>query len=61
MDLTEQWDLLNKEGNSRMVTGVTIVRTGFLEEHEAAVEQFLRIMQNLRSIHLLSLKRPHSW
>ena len=29
MDLTEQWDLLNKEGNSRMVTGVTIVRTGF--------------------------------
>ena len=42
MDLTEQWDLLNKEGNSRMVTGVTIVRTGFLEEHEAAVEQFLK-------------------
>lgn len=42
MDLTEQWDLLNKEGNSRMVTGVTIVRTEFLEEHEAAVEQFLK-------------------
>lgn len=42
MDLTEQWDLLNKEGKSRMVTGVTIVRTGFLEEHEAAVEQFLK-------------------
>ena len=42
MDLTEQWDLLNKEGNSRMVTGVTIVRTGFLEEHESAVEQFLK-------------------
>ena len=42
MDLTEQWDLLNKEGNSRMVTGVTIVRTGFLEEHEDAVEQFLK-------------------
>lgn len=42
MDLTEQWDLLNKEGNSRMVTGVTIVRTGFLEEHEAAVKQFLK-------------------
>lgn len=42
MDLTEQWDLLNKEGNSRMVTGVTIVRTGFLEEHEAAVERFLK-------------------
>ena len=42
MDLTEQWDLLNKEGNSRMITGVTIVRTGFLEEHEAAVEQFLK-------------------
>lgn len=42
MDLTEQWDLLNKEGKSRMVTGVTIVRTGFLEENEAAVEQFLK-------------------
>ena len=41
MDLTEQWDLLNKESGSRMVTGVTIVRSSFLEENKAAVDQFL--------------------
>lgn len=41
MDLTEQWDLLNKKSGSRMVTGVTIVRSSFLEENKAAVDQFL--------------------
>lgn len=42
MDLTEQWDLLNTDGGSRMVTGVTIVRSAFLEENKAAVDQFLK-------------------
>lgn len=39
MDLTEQWDAVNKD--SRLVTGVTVVRNEFLEEHPNAVKSFL--------------------
>ncbi len=42
MDMNEQWSLLQGEGGSRMVTGVTVVRKAFLEENEAAVQNFLQ-------------------
>lgn len=48
MDLTEQWDAVQDvNGNaqdgikSRLVTGVTVVRNGFLDEHKAAVDKFM--------------------
>jgi len=37
--LGESWDAA--AGGSRMVTGVTVVRTAFLKEHPQAVERFL--------------------
>jgi len=37
--LGESWDAVS--GGSRMVTGVTVVRTAFLKEHPRAVERFL--------------------
>lgn len=40
-DLTEEWDAVQGEGGSRLVTGVTVVRTAFLEENQAAVEKFM--------------------
>ena len=40
-DLTEEWDKLQTESKSRLVTGVTVVRNGFLEEHPEEVEAFL--------------------
>jgi len=39
LDLTQEWDRVCEEGS--LVTGVTVVRRAFLEEHEAAVKQFL--------------------
>jgi NitT/TauT family transport system substrate-binding protein len=39
MNLTEQWDAL--ENGSRMITGVMVVRTEFLEENPDAVAAFL--------------------
>ncbi len=42
LDLTAEWDALQGEGGSRLVTGVTVVRKAFLAEHEAEVQQFLR-------------------
>lgn len=42
MDMTLEWDKLQGEGGSRLVTGVTIVRTDFLESNPDAVAQFLK-------------------
>lgn len=42
LDLTKEWDHAQKEGKSRMVTGVTVVRNDFLEEYPDAVDTFLK-------------------
>lgn len=41
LDTNEEWNKLQGEGGSRLVTGVTVVRNEFLEENPAAVESFL--------------------
>ena len=41
MDLTEQWNAVQKESGSRLVTGVTVVRNSFLEEYQDTVERFM--------------------
>lgn len=41
MDLTEEWAAVQGEGGSSLVTGVTVVRKGFLAENQEAVDQFL--------------------
>lgn len=41
MDMNKEWESLSG-GLGGMVTGVTIVRNEFLQEHEAAVIEFLR-------------------
>ena len=41
LDLTKEWDALQEENGSALVTGVTVVRTEFLEENEEAVAGFL--------------------
>ena len=40
-DMTEEWDAVQGDGGSRLVTGVTVVRTEFLRENQAAVEKFM--------------------
>lgn len=42
LDLNEEWNKVQGENGSGMVTGVTIVRKAFLEEHPEAVERFLK-------------------
>lgn len=41
MDLTEQWDAIQGENGSRLVTGVTIVRNDFLADHSEEITAFL--------------------
>lgn len=42
LDMNEEWDALQGEDGSRMVTGVTVVRNGFLAANEAAVRNFMK-------------------
>ena len=41
LDMNEQWNMVQGEGGSSMVTGVTVVRKAFLEEYPEAVKTFL--------------------
>lgn len=41
VDLTKEWEKVQGESGSRLITGVTIVRKDFLEKHEDAVKVFL--------------------
>lgn len=41
LDLTKEWQAVQGEGGSQLVTGVTIVRNEFLEEYPDAVTLFL--------------------
>lgn len=42
LDLNEEWNKVQGEDGSSMVTGVTIVRKEFLKEHADAVQTFLK-------------------
>lgn len=41
MDMNAEWEKLQGENGSRLVTGVTVVRSEFLQEHENAVAAFM--------------------
>lgn len=40
-DMTEEWDAVQGESGSRLVTGVTVVSNEFLQENPAAVNKFI--------------------
>ena len=42
LDLTREWDALQNEGGSAMITGVVVARSEFVEQHPEAVDAFLR-------------------
>lgn len=41
LDLTAEWNRLQPEGGSSMITGVVVARSEFIEENADAVDQFL--------------------
>lgn len=42
LDLTEEWQSVQGDGGSQLVTGVTVVRNAFLQEQQPAVDLFLQ-------------------
>ncbi|MDO4267836.1 MAG: ABC transporter substrate-binding protein [Eubacteriales bacterium] len=41
LDLTKEWQAVQGEGGSQLVTGVTVVRNEYLQENKPAVDAFL--------------------
>ena len=41
LDLTQEWDALQADGGSAMITGVVVARRAVIEENPAAIEAFL--------------------
>ena len=41
LDMNEEWNRVQGEGGSSLVTGVTVVRREFLQENEEAIREFL--------------------
>lgn len=41
LDLTQEWDALQAEGGSAMITGVVVARRAAVEENAAAIDMFL--------------------
>lgn len=42
LNMNEEWNKVQGEGGSGMVTGVTLVRREFLEQHEDVVKEFIK-------------------
>lgn len=42
IDLNEEWNKMQGDQGSLLVTGVTVVRSEFLEKHEKAVQSFMK-------------------
>ena len=42
VDLTEEWNKIRGEDGSRLVTGVTIARKEFADEHPQIIEEFIK-------------------
>ena len=50
IDVTAAWDKLNMDSGAESVTTVTVVRSEFLEEHEQAVIEFLKMAKKVNRL-----------
>lgn len=61
IDVTEAWDKLNVESGAESVTTVTVVRRAFLEEHEQAVIEFLKMAKKSTDYCLKNVDEAAKW
>ena len=57
MDLTAEWDKVTNDG-SRLITGVTVVRTAFLNDNKEAVNALMSIRRVQSMLIQMSKKQP---
>lgn len=61
INITEAWDALNLESGAEAVTTVSIVRTSFLEQHEQAVIEYLKLAKQSTDYTLANVEEAAAW
>lgn len=61
INVTDAWDAMNTENGAQSVTTVTVVRTAFLEEHEQAVKEYLKLAGQSTDYCLEHLDEAAQW
>lgn len=61
IDITEAWDALNLESGAEAVTTVSVVRTAFLEQHEQAVIEYLKLAKQSTDYTLAHVEEAAAW
>lgn len=61
LDITKTWDEVNKEKDVQAVTTVTVVRTTFLQQHEQAVQEYLKMAKQSTDYVLANLDEAAAW
>ena len=61
IDLTEEWNKTNTESGAESITTVTVVRTDFLEQHEQAVVEYLKMAKQSTDYTLANVEQAAAW
>lgn len=61
LDITEEWNKLNLESGAESITTVSVVRKKFLEEHEQAVVEYLKLAKQSTDYTLQHLDEAAKW
>jgi NitT/TauT family transport system substrate-binding protein len=61
IDITAQWDAWNTDSKAESITTVSIVRTDFLEEHEQAVVEYLKLAKQSTDYTLSHVEEAAAW
>ncbi len=61
IDITDEWDKCNTDSNAESITTVSIVRKDFLEEHEQAVIEYLKMAKQSTDYTLEHVDEAAAW
>lgn len=61
IDITQAWNELNLSTGAESVTTVTVVRKAFLEEHEQAVQEYLKLAKQSTDYTLANVEQAAAW
>ncbi len=61
IDITAQWDKWNTDSKAESITTVSVVRTDFLEQHEQAVMEYLKLTKQSTDYTLSHVEEAAAW
>ena len=61
IDITAEWDKWNTDSKAESITTVSVVRTDFLEQHEQAVMEYLKLAKQSTDYTLSHVEEAAAW